>query len=103
MTVGIVLLAVCVGAMVILWAGFKGVEISGPLTVGILSVAIGVLGLTHYNGLNVRFGVSLAFLLIGGAIFFSSIRKKESMKEFSVAICLAIALIAGVYGVIYIS
>ena len=103
MTVGIVLLVICVGALVILWAGFKGVEIGGPLTVGIISVVIGVLGLCHFQDFNIRFWVSLAFLIIGGAIFFSAIRKKESMKEFSAAICVAIALIAGVYGILYIS
>jgi hypothetical protein len=103
MTIGIVLLVVCVGSMVILWAGFGGVEISGPLTVGLISVVIGILGLCNFEHFDVRFGVSLAFLLIGGAIFFSSIRKKGSMKEFSAAVCVAIALISGIYGVLNIS
>jgi hypothetical protein len=67
MTIGIVLLVVCVGSMVILWAGFGGVEISGPLTVGLISVVIGILGLCNFEHFDVRFGVSLAFLLIGGA------------------------------------
>ena len=53
MTVGIVLLVICVGALVILWAGFKGVEIGGPLTVGIISVVIGVLGLCHFQDFNI--------------------------------------------------
>ena len=103
MTVGIVLLVVCVGALVVIWAGFGGVDIGGPLTVGIISVVIGILGLCNFDDFNVQFGVSLAFLLIGGAIFFSAIRKKASMKEFSAAVCVAIALISGIYGVINIS
>jgi len=99
-TVEIILLVASVAFMIVLWAGFDGVEVSGPLSVGLISLAIGVIGLCNYDGLNARFGVSLGFVIVGGAIFFSAMRKHESWKEFSAALCVGVALVCGVYAIL---
>jgi hypothetical protein len=99
-TVEIILLVASIAFMIILWWGFDGVEVSGPLSVGLIAVAIGIIGLCHFQDFDVRFGVSMGFLVVGGAIFFSAMRKHESMKEFSAALCVAVALVCGVYAIL---
>jgi hypothetical protein len=101
-TVEIILLVASIAFMIILWWGFDGVEVSGPLSVGLIAVAIGIIGLCHFQDFDARFGVSMGFLVVGGAIFFSAMRKHESMKEFSAALCVAIALVCGVYAILSI-
>jgi len=100
MTVAIILLVASVAFMVILWAGFDGVQVSGPLSVGLISLAIGIIGLCHFHDFDARFGVSMGFLVVGGAIFFSAMRKHESWKELCAALCVAIALVCGVYAIV---
>jgi hypothetical protein len=100
MTLEIILLVMSIVLMLILWAGLKGLEVSGPLAVGLVSVAIGVLGLCNYNGLNARFGVSMGFLVVGGAIFFTGMKKNESWQELAAALCVAGALVCGVYAIL---
>ena len=100
MTVEIILLIASIAFMVILWVGFDGVAISGPLSVGLISVGIGIIGLCYFHEFDARFGVSMGFLVIGGAIFFSAMRKRESMKEFSAALCVAITLVCGIYAIL---
>ena len=102
-TVEIILLVASIAFMIILWAGFDGVQISGPLSVGLIAVAIGVIGLCHFHEFDARFGVSMGFLVVGGATFFSAMRKHESMKEFSAALCVAIALVCGIYAILSLS
>jgi len=103
MTVEIILLAMSVILMIILWVSFDGVEVSGPLSVGLISVAIGVIGLCNFQDFDARFGASMGFLVIGGAIFFSAMRKHESLKEFGVALCVAGALVCGIYAILSLS
>ena len=98
-TVEIILLLASVAFMIILWAGFDGVEVSGPLAVGLISLAIGIIGLCNFHQFDARFGVSMGFLVVGGAIFFSAMRKHESWKEFSAALCVAVSLVCGVYAI----
>ncbi|MFA5375328.1 MAG: hypothetical protein WC455_06215 [Dehalococcoidia bacterium] len=100
MTLEIILLLMSIALMIILWAGFNGVEVSGPLAVGLVSVAIGVLGLCNFHEFDARFGVSMGFLVVGGAVFFSAMRKNESWKEFAAALCVAGALVCGVYAIL---
>jgi uncharacterized protein (DUF983 family) len=63
-------------------------------------VAIGVIGLCNFDDFDARFGISLGFVIVGGAIFFSAMRKHESWKEFSAALCVAISLVCGVYAIL---
>lgn len=102
MTVEIILLVASIAFMIVLWAGFDGVEVSGPLSVGLVSLAIGVIGLCKFQDFDARFGVSMGFLVVGGAIFFSAMRKHESWKELSAALCVAISLVCGVYAIVYL-
>ncbi len=100
MVVEIILLVASIAFMIILWAGFDGLEVSGPLSVGLISLAIGIIGLCHFHEFDARFGVSMGFLVVGGAIFFSAMRKNESWKELCAALCVAISLVCGVYVVV---
>jgi hypothetical protein len=100
MAVEIILLVASIAFMIILWAGFDGVQVSGPLSVGLISLAIGIIGLCHFHEFDARFGVSMGFLVVGGAIFFSAMRKHESWKELCAALCVAISLVCGVYVIV---
>ena len=100
MVVEIILLVASIAFLVILWAGFDGVQVSGPLSVGLISVAIGVIGLCYFHDFDAQFGVSMGFLVVGGAIFFSAMRKHESWKELCAALCVAISLVCGVYAIV---
>ena len=45
MTVGIILLLVCIGSLLIVWVGFNGVQLSGALAAGLICVLIGALAI----------------------------------------------------------
>jgi|GEM_PF-2310398 len=100
MTLEIILLVMSIVLMLILWAGLKGIEVSGQLAVGLVSVAIGVIGLINFHEFDTRFGLSMGFLVVGGAIFFLGMKKNEAWKELAAAACVAGALVCGVYAIL---
>ncbi len=103
MTIGIVLLLVCVASIIIVWAGLGGIEVNGSLAAGMICLLVGGLGLSDYHDFGIQFWVSVAFVLIGAIIFLSSIRSRKALKDFSAALCVAIALISGFYAIHYLA
>jgi len=97
MSAGIILLLVCIGAIIVVWAGLGGVEVSGSLSAGLICIIIGALSIRDY------LWISLAFLVVGAIIFLSAIRSRKALKEFSAAICVAIALVSGFYAIHFLS
>ncbi len=97
MSAGIILLLVCIGAIIIVWVGLGGIAVSGSLAAGLICITIGAFAMrTH-------FWFSLAFILVGAVIFLYAIRSPRALKEFSTAICVAIALVSGFYAIHYLA
>ena len=103
MTVGIILLLVCIGALIIVWVGLNGIQLSGQLAAGLICVLIGAVAIKAAPAVNtVHFWVSLAFIIVGAIISLMAIRRRQALKEFSAAICVAIALVCGFYAIYYL-
>ncbi|MEA1959038.1 MAG: hypothetical protein U9N44_05150 [Chloroflexota bacterium] len=103
MTIGIILLLVCIGSIVIVWFGLGGIEVNGALAAGLICILIGTMAISRASGDTAYFWVSLAFIAVGAVIFLSAIRSRKALKEFSAAICVAIAIICGFYAIHYLT
>jgi len=99
MTVGIILLLVCIGSLLIVWVGFNGVQLSGALAAGLICVLIGALAINGAPGSSAYFWLSLGFIIVGVVISIAAIRKHRAMKDFSAAVCVAIAVVTGFYAI----
>lgn len=97
MSVGIILLLVCIGTIIVVWVGLGGIEVSGSLAAGLIGITIGAFAIDDH------FWPSLAFILVGAVIFLYAIRSPRALKEFSAAICVAIALASGFYAIHYLA
>ena len=102
MTVGIILLLVCIGSLVIVWVGLGGVQLQGALAAGLICILVGALAIREGSGM-LRFWVSLAFILAGVVISVFEVQKRKAMKELSAAICVAIAVVSGFYAIQYLT
>jgi hypothetical protein len=97
MSVGLILLLVCIGAIIVVWWGLGGIEVSGSLAAGLICVTIGA------SAIRDHFWPSLAFIVVGAVIFLYAIRSSKALKEFSTAICVGIALVSGFYAINYLT
>ena len=97
MSAGIVLLLVCLGAIVVVWVGLGGIEVSGRLAAALIGITIGALAIGDH------FWLSLAFIVVGAVIFLYAMRGGRALKQFSAAICVAIALVSGFYAIHYLA
>ena len=97
MSVGIILLLVCIGAIIVVWVGLGGIAVSGTLAAGLICITIGAFAIRNH------FWLSLAFIVVGAVILLYAIRSPRALREFSTAICAAIALVSGFYAIHYIA
>lgn len=99
MTAGVILLVVCIGAIIVIWAGLGGIEVRGGLAAGVICIIIGALAIRSH------FWIRLAFLVlvVGAGIFLYAIRRRTALKEFGFAICVAIALASGLYAIHFLA
>ena len=97
MSTGLILLLVSIAAMVVVWVGLEGIQVRGSLAAAMICITIGALAI------QVQLWISLAFLVVGAGIFIYAIRSRQALKEFASAVCAAIALISGFYGMHFIS
>lgn len=95
MIIGIVLLLVCTGALILVWARLAGIEVSGGFSEG--------LGFIISGAMAIRFQIllSLAILVagVGAGILLYEIRNFRLIKEFGAAICVVVALASGFFAV----
>jgi len=103
MTIGIILLLVCMGSLLVIWVGLGGVQLSGALAAGLICVLIGALAIENAPGNTLYFWLSLAFIIAGVIISVLTIRKHKAMKDLSAAVCVAIAVITGFYAIQYLT
>ena len=103
MTVGIILLLVCIGSLVIVWVGLGGVQLHGALAAGLICIIIGAVAMREAPGTTAYFWVSLAFILAGVVISVLEVQRRKAMKELSAAICVAIAVVSGFYAIHYLT
>lgn len=103
MTIGIILLLVCIGSLLVVWVGLGGVELNGPLAAGLICVLIGALAIKGAPGGTAYFWLSLGFIVVGLVISIVTIRKHRAMKNLSAAVCVAIAVVSGFYAIHYLT
>ncbi len=103
MTIGIILLLVCLGSLLIVWVGLGGVELSGALATGLICVLIGALAIKGASGDTAYFWLSLGFIIAGVVISVIAVRKQKALKNLSAAVCVAIAVITGFYAIQYLT
>jgi hypothetical protein len=103
MTIGIILLLVCLGSLLIVWVGLGGVQLSGALSAGLICVLIGALAIKGASGDTAYFWLSLGFIIAGVVISVIAVRKQKALKNFSAAVCVAIAVITGFYAIQYLT
>lgn len=103
MTIGIILMLVCLGSLLIVWVGLGGMSLSGPLAAGLICILIGALAIKGASGTTAYFWLSVGFIVAGAVISIAAIRKQKAMKELSAAVCVAIAVISGFYAVQYLT
>lgn len=103
MTIGIILLLVCLGSLLILWVGLGGVQLSGALAAGLICVLIGALAIKNAPVKTVYFWLSLGFIIAGVVISVIAVRKQKTLKDLSTAVCVAIAILTGVYAIQYLA
>ena len=97
MSIGLILLLVCIGAIIVVWWGLGGIEVSGGLAAGLICITIGA------SAIRDHFWPSVVFIVVGALIFVYTIRSPKALKEFSTAVCVALALISGFYAIDYLT
>jgi uncharacterized membrane protein len=103
-TIGIILLLVCLGSLLIVWVGLNGVELGGALATGLICVLIGALAMIERPSETMAyFWLSLGFIIAGVVISVIAVRKQRALKNLSAAVCVAIAVITGFYAIQYLT